>query len=303
MSRKSRSLGWLALSAIALVCCASPRPAASQPLRAAAAGYELEVLVNGVPARTFDYAGESYVLGREGSRYVLRVHNHTGRRVEAVVSVDGLDVVDGRAGDYKQKRGYLVDAYDHVDIDGWRLSQREAAVFRFAPTGESYAAKTGSARNVGVIGVAVFPERVVPRPQPRYVPEQYEPPAARSGGVGGLEGLSADGVPAAPAAAAPAPARSAEAKAKTERRERSGLGTEFGEAVSSEIQQVQFVRAERSRPAALLGVRYNDRRGLLALGIDVDGNGDTSDLALRQSASPFPAQQRFARPPADWRRD
>ena len=87
------------------------------------------------------------------------------------------------------------------------------------------------------------------------------------------------------------------------RRERSGLGTEFGEAVSSEIQQVRFVRANPTRPAALLGARYNDRHGLLALGIDVDGSAAASDLALRQSAQPFPVQQHYARPPSDWRRD
>jgi hypothetical protein len=86
------------------------------------------------------------------------------------------------------------------------------------------------------------------------------------------------------------------------RRSRSGLGTEFGEAMSSHIEHVAFVRAQPSRPASLLGARYNDRAGLYALGIDVDGRDPPSDLALRQSADPFPAQ-RYARPPADWRRD
>lgn len=90
-----------------------------------------------------------------------------------------------------------------------------------------------------------------------------------------------------------------ESKAK---RSRSGLGTEFGEAVSSEIHEVQFTRANPNEPSSLLGARYNDRAGLLALGIDVDG--DQHDLALRQSASPFPVSRRpYARPPADWRHD
>ena len=330
MSERTHGL-WLALSAVTLFCCAAPQPVASQPLRAAAPGYELEVLVNGMAARTFDYGGESFVLGQEGRRYVLRVHNRSARRVEVVVTVDGLDVVDGKAGDYKNKRGYLVDAYGHVDIDGWRLSNREAAAFRFAPIGESYAAKTGSARNVGVIGVAVFPERVLPRPRPVYVPmpePEYDRPTSRGGAGEGL-GRSLDMESSArlqrAPAAAPAPtaaepaaasgaAESAPARASAKgraddgarasaRRERSGLGTEFGEAVSSEIRQVSFVRAHASSPAALLGVRYNDRTGLIALGIDVDGIAESSDLALRQSANPFPAQPRYARPPSDWRRD
>jgi hypothetical protein len=87
------------------------------------------------------------------------------------------------------------------------------------------------------------------------------------------------------------------------RHARSGLGTEFGEAVYSQIRQVEFVRAHASRPAALLGARYNDRAGLYALGIDVDRLDEPSDIALRQSADPFPVSRRFARPPTDWRRD
>jgi hypothetical protein len=317
MSARTQGLGWLALSALSLVCCAAPQPVAAQPLRAATAAYELEVLVNGVPARTFEYGGESFVLGQEGRRYVLRVHNRSSRRIEAVVSVDGLDAVDGKAGDYKHKRGYLVDAYGHVDIDGWRLSNREAAAFRFAPIGESYAAKSGSARNVGVIGLAVFPERVVPRPPPVYVPRpEYDAPSSTGPSMDGLLGDSFDmeaspraqRAPAASAAeAAPAPAKSGRAddraRAGNSRRERSGLGTEFGEAVSSEIRQVSFVRANAQHPAVLLGVRYNDRTGLIALGVDVDGTAESCDLALRQSANPFPAQPQYARPPADWRRD
>lgn len=309
MSRFAVALGLLAFCAVALVCCASPWPAGAQPLRAELSPYQLEVLVHGSPVRTYELRGESYVLGHEGSRYVLRVHNRSGRRVEAVVTVDGLDVIDGRPGDYASKRGYLIDAYSYVDIDGWRLSNREAAAFRFAPVGASYAAKTGDARNVGVIGVAIFPERVQPRPRPVYVPKadlDHASPSRDGAGLGGMpEALSeapasSAGAPPPAAPRSSAAAEAPRAEAKSARRERAGLGTEFGEAVSSEIRHVSFVRANASRPSALLGARYNDRAGLLALGIDVDGTGD---LALRQSAQPFPKQQRYARPPSDWRRD
>lgn len=301
MSRSTVAMSLLALSAVLLVCCASPQPTSAQGLRAEVLPYQLEVLVRGTPARTYDFQGESYVLGQEGSRYVLRVHNRSARRVEAVVTVDGLDVIDGRPGDYANKRGYLIEAYGYVDIDGWRLTNREAAAFRFAPVAASYAAKTGSARNVGVIGVAVFPERVRPRPRPVYVPKaEYAP--ATEGGFAANQQRATSSAEAPPAASSGAAADEAapRAEAKSARRERSGLGTEFGEAVSSEIRHVTFVRAHASEPSALLGARYNDRAGLLALGIDLDG---TSDLALRQSANPFPQQPHYARPPADWRRD
>ncbi|HEY6880448.1 MAG TPA: hypothetical protein VI299_20635, partial [Polyangiales bacterium] len=133
----------LVLTVLALVSCAVPPHAASQALRTQAGDYELEVLVDSEPTPTFSHRGETYVLGREGERYVLRVHNHSARRIEAVVTVDGLDVIDGEPGDFARKRGYLVPPYGSVDIEGWRLSDQQAAVFRFAPIGESYAAKTG----------------------------------------------------------------------------------------------------------------------------------------------------------------
>jgi hypothetical protein len=329
--RSPRSLTLsLLVTVLALFSCASPRPAHSQALRAQAGAYELEVLVDGVASRTFLHAGETHVLGDQGSRYILRVHNRSGRRIEAVVSVDGLDVIDGKPADFANKRGYLVSAYGYVDIEGWRLSEREAAAFRFAPIGESYAAKTGKARNVGVIGVAVFPERIVRPAPPVYVPEpryhggsheRRSAPAddfssAESYGSAAPQKGRMERESPAPAAATSAPSRgraSAEAKAeapassgaaRSRAPSRGGLGTEFGEAVSSEIRQVAFVRAHSSRPSVLLGARYNDRSGLYALGIDVDGYDDPSDLALRQSARPFPVSQRgYARPPADWRND
>ena len=57
---------------------------------------------------TFHHAGQSYVLGRFGERYDIRVENRTGRRVEAVVTVDGRDVMTGEVGDFVHARGYLI---------------------------------------------------------------------------------------------------------------------------------------------------------------------------------------------------
>src|SRR6476620_4882910 len=118
----------ITVSALAALSCATPAGnALAQPMRGAAGGYEVEVLVNGVPTPTFFHSGETYALGRMGERYTLRVWNRSGRRIEAVVSVDGRDVIDGKAGDFRGKRGYLVPAWGSVDIDGWRLSAQQAA--------------------------------------------------------------------------------------------------------------------------------------------------------------------------------
>ncbi|MEO5730058.1 MAG: hypothetical protein ABI134_10650 [Byssovorax sp.] len=107
----------------------------------------------------FAAGGKSYVVGEAGRRYIIVVHNNTDSRLEIVLSVDGLDVLDGKAASFN-KRGYLVDPRADVEIDGFRQSVDTVAAFRFGSVRGSYAAqKTGDARNVGVIGVAIFNER------------------------------------------------------------------------------------------------------------------------------------------------
>jgi len=285
--------------------------------------YEVEVLVDGAPAATFNQPGGTYVLGQLGARYTLRVSNHSAQRIEAVVSVDGRDVIDGRPADFRNKRGYLIPAWGQIDIDGWRISHTEAAAFRFSNVPDSYAARTGNAREVGVIGVAVFPERYAPPPPrypqyPYYYPRRpYDAPADRDSAddQAGPSGQAApppispapnsSGAPGSATAEAEAPRGRAEGKAA---RSRPGLGTEYGEAVSSPIFEVPFLRANPSRPSAILGMRYNDREGLVAMGVDVDGpdwadygQDGTREEDLRQTARPFPAVHRFAATPPGWR--
>ncbi|HEY3253462.1 MAG TPA: hypothetical protein VGJ91_05920 [Polyangiaceae bacterium] len=113
---------------------------------------------NGVPLPSANFGGQDYVAGADGQRYVIQIENHTGNRFEAVATVDGLDVVDGKDGSIA-KRGYLIDPWATLQIDGFRRSQSAVAAFRFGAVKDSYAARKGNDRNVGVIGVAFFHER------------------------------------------------------------------------------------------------------------------------------------------------
>jgi hypothetical protein len=107
----------------------------------------------------FSAGGNNYVPGSSGDRYAIVVKNKSPGRVEAVVSVDGLDVIDGKPAAL-DKRGYLLEAFSEVEIDGFRTSTSQVAAFRFGAVEDSYAElKHGDARNVGVIGLAVFHER------------------------------------------------------------------------------------------------------------------------------------------------
>ncbi|MEO7035078.1 MAG: hypothetical protein ABI548_14275 [Polyangiaceae bacterium] len=113
---------------------------------------------NGSPLPNQKIDGRDYVVGSNGQRYTIQIENHTGNRFEAVATVDGLDVIDGKGGSFA-KRGYLVDPWATLEIDGFRRSQAEVAAFRFGAVKDSYAARKGNDRNVGVIGVAFFHER------------------------------------------------------------------------------------------------------------------------------------------------
>ncbi|MBX3230034.1 MAG: hypothetical protein KIT84_25630 [Labilithrix sp.] len=100
----------------------------------------------------------TFVVGQAGQRYSIVLTNHTSHRFESVVTVDGLDVINGKPGT-AENRGYVLMPFATLEIEGFRQSMNAVAAFRFAAVGESYAAQMGSARNVGVIGVAFFSER------------------------------------------------------------------------------------------------------------------------------------------------
>jgi hypothetical protein len=100
------------------------------------------------------------VVGEAGHRYAIVVRNTTDRRFEVVLSVDGLDVLDGKAASF-DKRGYILDPHGDLEVDGFRQSLDAVAAFRFGSVRGSYAGLTsgGDTRNVGVIGVAIFSEK------------------------------------------------------------------------------------------------------------------------------------------------
>jgi len=100
----------------------------------------------------------TYVVGQQGERYSIVISNHTARRFEAVATVDGLDVINGKTGSFAN-RGYILMPHANLEIDGFRQSDDQVAAFRFSKVRDSYAAQRGEARNVGVIGIAFFAER------------------------------------------------------------------------------------------------------------------------------------------------
>lgn len=136
--------------------------------------YEVQVLVGGRPVREFTHVvnGEprTFIEGRNGTQYSLRVTNHTGQRILAIASVDGLNVVSGDIGDGFKGRGYIVKAYDSVVIKGFRESDNTVGTFQFTDKDNSYAKEQGVERNVGVISCNILDEK----PQPAQIPNIIE---------------------------------------------------------------------------------------------------------------------------------
>lgn len=108
--------------------------------------------------------GQIFAETPTSGEYWIRLHNTSGERVEAVLSVDGINAVDGKDASGTQ-RGWVLEPYQTADIKGWYRTSSEVAAFTFATAGSGagYAEKTGRGTdNVGVIGVAVFKEKSKP---------------------------------------------------------------------------------------------------------------------------------------------
>jgi len=103
--------------------------------------------------------GRRYVVGRKNSHYSLVVKNLCHSRLEIILSVDGLDVMDGKTAAYK-KRGYIIQPGKTLTVEGFRTSESAVAAFKFSSVASSYSnQRHGQTRNVGVIGMAVFTEK------------------------------------------------------------------------------------------------------------------------------------------------
>jgi hypothetical protein len=234
------------------------------PQASHAAGRLAEVHIidrdSGAQLPAYYHRGEYWVAGKPGARYAIEIRNTLHERVLAVTSVDGINVLTGDTARWDQT-GYVFDGEQAYEINGWRKSQAEVADFEFAAAPNSYAARTGRSANIGVIGVAVFRERVSEyvAPPPPVAAAPLAPPAressAESNTLGGADlNSSAQGLASSAAAAVAVPAPPAK------------LGTGHGAREQSYVEFTDFIRAD-TRPNEIVRIRYDSRENLLAMGI------------------------------------
>ncbi len=230
------------------------------PAHAIGSLVDLEVLdrSQGETLQPYHHRGTTYVAGRPGNRYALRLTNRSGARVLVVLSVDGVNAVTGETAATGQN-GYVLAPYASAEITGWRKNLQEAAAFYFTALPDSYAARTGRPDNVGVIGAAVFRERVR-YPQPVW--GEAELSSRRADGLADNARVFGGAAPAPSAEAAPPAAKSQAAPLVRQER----LGTGHGEREYAPVTRTEFERAS-DQPAEVVKLRYDSYPNLLASGV------------------------------------
>jgi hypothetical protein len=207
---------------------------------------------NGATLPVHFYRGEYWVAGTPGARYAIEVRNRLGERLLAVTSVDGVNVLSGDSAGWNQT-GYVFSPGERYQITGWRKSDAEVAAFTFTASPNSYAERTGRPQNVGVIGVALFRERITVA---NYAPPMYSAPLA-SAGAPAARANSEDSM-SAPATIGSLMRRAPAPEAK--------LGTGHGERESSYVSRTDFERMQ-SQPNEVIHIRYDSMDNLVAMGI------------------------------------
>jgi hypothetical protein len=110
-------------------------------------------------AKNYNSGGKRFVAGKKDREYSIVIKNKAHSRLEVVTSVDGHNVLSGKAASYAQ-RGYVIQPDETLVIKGFRTSEDAVHAFKFSSVRDSFAQRVhGSSKNVGVIGVAVFTEK------------------------------------------------------------------------------------------------------------------------------------------------
>ena len=105
----------------------------------------------------FKQDDEINMLGEEGKSYQLYYVNYSRNTYEIVATVDGLDVINGKAGSLNNN-GYILRPFRTLSIKRFPKNDSEVAAFTFSQASKAYANHTDevSANNIGVIGTAIF---------------------------------------------------------------------------------------------------------------------------------------------------
>jgi hypothetical protein len=191
-----------------------------------------------------------YAEAIRGDHYRIDVRNRLNRRVGLVIAVDGRNIISGAKSHLSSgERMYILEPYGSGQFSGWRSSQDRINRFYFTDVPDSYAAAFGDESAMGVIAVAVYPER-----------QRYEPALSYSDRSKQERESKAE-------TAAPAPEALGSVKKKAGRMQNSSdrAGTGYGRDEYSPVRIVAF--DPESRAVETIFLKYEWRATLCKLGV------------------------------------
>ncbi|MEM6991504.1 MAG: hypothetical protein AAF721_13430 [Myxococcota bacterium] len=238
---------------------------------------------------TVKHRGKTFVAGERGDRYEVIVRNNSNDRLEVVLSVDGRDAVSGRLANFRKARGYVLEPFGEVSIDGFRTSLDAVAAFRFTDPGDSFAGRNGTPQHTGVISVAVFKERRRPMKRHHHRPRAAAPRDDRAGADASRPGATG-GAPRADS-------KSKDSRARKAPRVQQELGTRFGEHRHSRVREVAFTRARADRPDLVSTIRYDSAHALADRGVPIFREPVFTAPPPRHDGWPGAVDRRFTPPP------
>lgn len=262
-----------------------------------ASKYTMEIIVGNKKIPEYKLNEATYVEGRAGSEFSIKLYNWSNKRSLFVVSVDGLSVTDGKPAG-PDSIGFIVEPHSSYMVPGWVVSNSESARFKFDSIDKSYAGT--ESKNVGVIGAMVFEELVkeekvkyvdryiyintppVTDPYPwkrSYPSEPWTNPIWYSTCQNNMLVGNA----------------SSSLSSNTQEYEASGneLGVTWGESVSSDFSTNTFDKGAKKDTLVLF---YDSRKNLEKLGIVFDKKPTIS----RNLPNPFPLTG--CTPPPNWKK-
>lgn len=271
--------------------------------------YELTVRPLGrKPADEYFHNGAIWIEGREGNSYTIDLTNRSNRRALFILSVDGLDVLEGKPAGL-ESQGYVIPAGQTISVPGWKVNDQQAAEFFFSRSRESYVNSIGgSTTNTGVIGAMVFKEYQDPALGPfdidiaRYYSgnstnhntRMYSPIVPNNTWINNsLSAGTTINAATVQAAAANIPTNQAypsNGEVKTsggilsQNYVSQEVGTGFGNATNWQTVSTQFRRDNPTQPDTIMAIYYNTARNLEKMGIRLRRKND-----VQYKANPFPA--------------
>lgn len=252
---------------------------------------EIHVLIKGKTIPEYPHNGDLFIEGREGSNFEIEITNRNPFDVEAIISVDGLSIVDGREAG-TESSGYLVDAHSTVRIPGWKLSDEQVAAFFFSGKKQSYATQTtGSSRNNGVIGAMIFASKRQREWKTQAITDQKYSSGLHMSGRNSILRASPSWHGSGLVASTSTSSLSAHNSGPFADAVLSGnIGTGFGHAETYVTHTVNF---ERGDMLAVMYLYYDDAKGLRARGVEM---GRRTRQVVKPQA--FPAMA--CKPPQGW---